>query len=273
MRQKVAIVIIIIISMLVFMVVFSMYNRPHAFKDCTSCHLSADPSGARARELTEPVTQLCSRCHEKTLSEGYTHPVDVKPERVAIPADMLLSRGGTIMCSTCHDVHSDYETPYGLPSHFLRRQERGKAFCRICHGSLSELSKGHQASLGEAHFRSRYIVTDSQQAVDPMSINCLSCHDGTYATSVTILAGTWRHEKEFMRYDQGSHPIGIKYEAARLQRGRKTDLRPMFSVDRRIQFFQGTVGCGSCHDPYSALPKKLVMSDVNSELCFACHIV
>lgn len=273
MRQKVAIAFIIIIFMLLFMVVFSMDNRPHAFKECTSCHISADLSGARARELTEPVTQLCSRCHEKTLSEGYMHPVDVIPERVAIPADMPLSRYGTIMCATCHDIHSDYETPYGLPSHFLRRQETGKAFCKICHGDLSELSAGHKASLGEAHFRSQYIVSGSSRELDPMSRNCISCHDGTYATSVTIQAGAWRHGRDFMRHDQGSHPVGVDYEAARFNRGSKTDLRPIDTVDRRIRFFQGTVGCGSCHDPYSTIPKKLVMSDVNSKLCFSCHIV
>ena len=100
------------------------------------------------------------------------------------------------MCGTCHDVHSDYFTPYGTPTHFLRRQERGKAFCKICHGNLDALSRGHTASLGEAHFRSQYIVTDSRQELDPMSRNCISCHDGAFATSVTIQAGVWTTWKE-----------------------------------------------------------------------------
>jgi predicted CXXCH cytochrome family protein len=265
MRQKTVLAFIVVILVFLVMVVVSVEKPPHAFTECSSCHVLPDPagSGAMARKMTGPVTQLCRRCHEKILSEGYMHPVDTRPERVIIPADMPLSPRGEIMCATCHDVHSDYATPYGAPSHFLRRREAGKAFCRICHGNLDTLSQGHAASLGEAHFRSQYIVTDSSQELDPMSQNCISCHDGTYASSISIRAGTWKHGKDFLRHDQGSHPIGVE----------KTDLKPLSLVDRRIRFFNGKVGCGSCHDPYSALDKKLVMSDRNSELCFSCHIV
>ena len=201
------------------------------------------------------------------------HPVNIRPRQVVIPEDMPLSRSGQVVCTTCHDVHADYFTPYGAPTHFLRRKEAGKAFCKICHDSLDILSQGHKASLGEAHFRSQYIVTDPRQDIDPMSLNCLTCHDGAYGSSVTVQAGVWRHGKGFMRHDQGSHPIGVDYESARVQRGRKTDLRPLFSVDPRIRFFEGKVGCGSCHDPYSTNYKKLVISDKNSKLCFSCHIV
>ncbi len=272
MRQKKAFAVLLLLLLLV-LVVFSLEDRPHAFKNCASCHVMPEPSGARARELTEPVTLLCNRCHEKKLSEGYMHPVNIRPGSVVIPRDMTLSRSGQLVCTTCHDVHAEYFTPYGAPTHFLRRQEAGKAFCAICHDNLDALSKGHQASLGEAHFRSQYIVTDPRQGIDPMSRNCLTCHDGSYGSSVSIQAGVWRHGKEFMRHDQGSHPIGMDYETARIARGSKTDLRPMDMVDRRVRFFQGKVGCGSCHDPYSTIEKRLVMSDVNSKLCFTCHIV
>lgn len=225
-----------------------------------------------ARTLSRPVTSLCAECHEQILSDGYMHPLNVRPEHMIIPSDMPLSRSGEINCVTCHDVHSDYLTPYGARTYFLRRQEKGKAFCSICHSGL-ELNRGHKASLGEAHFRSQYIVTNTSQEIDSMSRNCISCHDGTYATSVSILAGEWKHGNEFMRHDKGSHPIGINYEAVRINRGRRTDLKPISQVDFRIRFFNGKVGCGSCHDPYSRIEKQLVMSDENSKLCFACHIV
>ena len=271
MKHK-SVVAFLFLTLLLVLVVLSLENQPHAFKDCTSCHVYAEPAGARARELTQPVTLLCNRCHEKTLAEGYMHPVNTRPVQVIIPNDMTLSRSGQIVCTTCHDVHAEYFTPYGTPSHFLRRQESGKAFCRICHDNLDRLSKGHQATLGEAHFRSQYMVTDPRQGIDAMSRNCLSCHDGSFGSSVTIQAGVWKHGKEFLQHDQGSHPIGMDYEQARLNRGSKTDLRPRDMVDRRIRLFQGKVGCGSCHDPYSTILKKLVMSDVNSKLCFTCHI-
>jgi predicted CXXCH cytochrome family protein len=263
----------LVLFVVLAVVVFSVEHQPHTFKECYSCHVSKDSSGAMTREMAGPVTPLCGACHEKTLSEGYMHPVDIRPARVVIPADMPLSSYGEIMCATCHDIHADFVTPYGTPSHYLRRQEAGKAFCRICHGESTALSQGHKASLGEAHFRSRYVAADSLQELDPMSRNCVSCHDGTFAASITIRAGTWTHENNFMRHDQGSHPIGIDYETARLSRGRKTDLRPLSLVDRRIRFFNGKVGCGSCHDPYSTLYKKLVMTDENSKLCASCHVI
>jgi len=273
MRQKTAPALMFLLVILLVMAVFSLENQPHAFKECLTCHVSRDPAGAAARRMTAPITMLCGACHEKILSEGYMHPVDVRPQRVVIPADMPLSPSGELTCGTCHDIHSDYFTPYGTPSHFLRRQETGKAFCRTCHKDLNALSGGHEASLGEAHFRSQYVVTASSQDIDPMSKNCISCHDGAFAASATIKAGAWTHEQSFLSHDRGSHPIGMNYEAARINRGRKTDLKPLSAVDRRIRFFDGKVGCGSCHDPYSTIRKRLVMSDENSKLCFSCHVV
>ncbi len=274
-RKKVlAFMLLFIITAFVVLIVLSVENQPHAFKQCTLCHASDSPSGASARRMTAPITFLCTTsCHQTLFDEGYMHPVDVRPKHVAVPADMPVSLSGELSCGTCHNVHAEYYTPYGSASHFLRRQETGKAFCKICHKGLLSSSKGHEASLGEAHFRSQYITTASSQEIDAMSKNCISCHDGTYAASATIMAGSWTHEKSFLRNDRNSHPIGVNYESVRANRGAKTDLKPMAVVDRRIRFFNGNVGCGSCHDPYSTIHKKLVMSDENSKLCFACHMV
>jgi predicted CXXCH cytochrome family protein len=275
MRQKSVTAFIILCFIVLALIVLSVENGPHDFKQCSSCHVLAEPSrssGVMARRMTEPITRICDNCHEKTQSEGYMHPCDVRPQRVHIPADMPLSEFGEITCSTCHDVHSEYTTPYGAPTRFLRRGETGKAFCKICHGNFAALSNGHSGSLGEAHFRSQYIETASRLELDPMSKNCLSCHDGSYATSATIKVGNWRHERELMRYDQGSHPIGSDYESVRLSQP-KSDLIPLSMVDRRIRFFDGKVGCGSCHDPYSTIPKRLTISDEHSKLCFSCHSV
>jgi predicted CXXCH cytochrome family protein len=126
----------------------------------------------------------------------------------------------------------------------------------------------------EAHFQSKYVeLSSASQLIDPISKKCITCHDGSYASSVSIRAGTWSHSQELISNDEGTHPIGIDYEAARISRGKKTDLVPMALVDPRIQFVDGKVGCGSCHDPYSAIEKQLVMSDRNSQLCFSCHMV
>ncbi len=272
MRQKL-IVALLLCAVFICIVIYSMQTEPHKFRECLSCHL-ADPSGKiLEHQLTAPVTTLCEPCHEKILTEGYQHPVDVRPQNIRVPADMPLSSGGEITCSTCHDIHASYFTPYDTPSHYLRRYEGGKDFCGVCHGSSIGGKRGHATTLGESHFFSKYTVTNSSLGIDAMSKNCISCHDGSYASSASIQSGIWSHRRDFIRHDNGSHPIGVVYEAARKGEGLKTDLKPLAMVDRRIRFFDGKVGCGSCHDPYSSIEKRLVMSDQGSKLCLACHII
>ena len=258
----------------IVVIVMSLENQPHAFRRCSTCHESETVTRENARRLTAPVTRLCTEtCHRSVMTRGYLHPVDIKPVKVHIPADMPLSLHGEIACSTCHDIHSEFRTSLGDHSHFLRRRIQGREFCRACHKYLTVSRAGHGGALGEAHFQARYVASDPSQEIDAMSKNCISCHDGSFASSPTIMAGSWTHQKSFVKNDGGSHPIGVDYEACRLKQGRKTDLRPMTAVDWRIRFFQGKIGCGSCHDPYSLIPKRLVMSDRHSQLCISCHMI
>lgn len=202
------------------------------------------------------------------------HPCDIRPtQRVRIPPDFPLSRQGELTCVTCHDVHMGRDNGgLALVKDLLRRDEHGPAFCQICHGrALTSKSMGHPQALGEAHMRPRYVITDPGVSIDPISKNCISCHDGSYATSASIKAGIWSHGKDFIGNDMGNHPIGVDYEKARTAPGRKTDLRPMGAVDPRIKFFDGKVGCGSCHDPYKHSKDNLVIPNDGSRLCFACH--
>lgn len=250
-----------------------LQKTPHDFaeSECVLCH-QGDGEGAHGIN-DDAITSLCLQCHPDLFSEGYMHPVDVMPQKVTtIPDDMPLSKLGRITCITCHDVHVPYLTPLGTRSYFLRRYGTGAEFCKNCHADMSPESRGHPTALGEAHLDSKYITTDASQQIDPLSKNCISCHDGAYASSVSINAGLWTHNAS--NFDtMSSHPIGIDYEEARTRAGRKTDLRPMDQVDRRILFFDGKVGCGTCHNPYGELMSHLVMENSRSRLCFACHMI
>jgi predicted CXXCH cytochrome family protein len=77
-----------------------------------------------------------------------------------------------------------------------------------------------------------------------------------------------------MEHDEGGmHPIGMVY-GDMVKQNPKAMLAPVDSIDKRIRFFEGgKMGCGSCHDPYSTIPKKLVIEDTQSRLCFACHLM
>ncbi|MFZ5767048.1 MAG: cytochrome c3 family protein [Thermodesulfobacteriota bacterium] len=259
------------------LLVYCLEQQPHVFREneCVICHQGKP--GTPNSILHESPTLACSGCHADVLASGFMHPIDVRPEKVAVPRDFPLSPSGLIVCTTCHDVHGAYLDSQGETTAFLRRPERGRAFCASCH-SQSSLSGagGHELALAEAHFQSKYIVAGDGQELDETSKNCISCHDGAYGSSVSITSGVWRHSS---KYGGGAsaignkHPIGIDYEEARLRPGRKTDLRPMALVDPRIRFFDGRLGCGTCHDPYSHLDDDLVMSNARSALCFACHAI
>jgi len=201
------------------------------------------------------------------------HPVDIKPEKFTPPMDLPLSKKGMITCNTCHDVHGSPETPFGTKSGYLRRLEQGKAFCDVCHLSTrTSKSSGHEMVFIEAHFTSKYIATSSTSEIDVMSKNCISCHDGSVASSVSVKAGFWRHSGEFVKFDSGGkHPIGMDYKEIR-RKNKKAGLKSISLVDRRIKFFNGyQVGCGSCHDPFSTKDKRLVIENTRSQLCYSCH--
>ncbi|MEW6428101.1 MAG: cytochrome c3 family protein [Thermodesulfobacteriota bacterium] len=252
-------------------VVYSLTANPHNFTqaECTLCHRM----GNSGKPLTSSLaSSTCLFCHNDLISNSYMHPIDLEPTSVTINDSFPLSEDGYITCATCHDVHAKAVDIFGSASAFLRRPERGKSFCDLCHAiQPSGKAPVHQAVLGQAHFESLARENSQFVEIDPVSRNCLSCHDGSLGASVALNTGMYEHGQSFLLHDQGSHPIGMDYERTRIDRGPKSDLRPIDSVDPRIKFFDGRVGCGSCHNPYSTLAKSLVMSDRQSALCFACH--
>jgi len=248
-------------------------ENPHAFGsgDCRGCHLT-DPERTRTEgqgklRMVAPVKQLCARCHWQ-VTETYSHPVEIYPVDVEVPPDLPLSWNGRMTCSSCHDIHGKPSSAAGKRTFFLRRPTRGKAFCVACHKEnpvtrISARRKTHKGAIAYAH-TAKYIVQKPGIGIDSMSIECLSCHDGSQATAISpqVGAGTWSHAQ-----GGGPHPIGVNYGLARARKG---DLVPEAMLPRSIKLFGGTVGCGSCHDPYSPRSRKLVTE--RKGLCNSCHL-
>ena len=262
----------LLFSLFVALMAYCLGPDPHDFSqsECILCH-TGDPNSPGS--LTVKSGSLtCKTCHQEILESGFMHPVDIIPEKVTVPRDMPLSRTGLLTCNTCHDIHADYKK---FPK-FLRRQEPPQIFCVICHSDGS-IGSSHASTLAVAHFTASHIASEDGMtgSIDPLSKSCLSCHDGTQGSSVAINAGSWDHGSSFSGPTLGKkHPIGINYEQARMKSGRKTDLRPINEVDKRINFFDGQIGCGSCHNPYlNKGQDRLVMSNMRSALCFACHML
>lgn len=106
------------------------------------------------------------------------------------------------------------------------------------------------------------------------SLICLSCHNGTIAsstlgTSHALFASGFATRSGERAFAFRDHPIGVEYPS-----GRK-DYRPLGAVlsDGRIRLPEGRVECISCHDPHhhAGEEKMLVMSNRRSALCLACH--
>ena len=232
---------------------------------CADCHAVTPVAGKRETlRMKASIQYLCGRCHGQR--DSISHPVEMFPEKTAVPADLPLSWEGKMTCSTCHDIHAG-RPGFGGEARSLRRQASGAEFCSACH--VSGIERGHVETLNRAHMK--YTSDAKGGKVDKVTLGCLACHDGSLGTSddVQIRAGSWKHGTALSRYDpQGSHPVGVRYISAMRKRG---GLRPVGMLHPSIKLIDGRVGCASCHDPYSKEPKKLVMSNHGSKLCLECH--
>lgn len=241
------------------LIAYTLSDNPHDFAedDCLKCHL--DPSD-HPKAMRTSISRMCEGCHRKVMRKS-SHPVERSPRLVRIPEDLPLSNG-KITCNTCHNVHEKRFSSFGLKTYFLRRPAIGREFCLSCH-ETKRSTDSHAELLAVAHEGSRYSVADDSNPLDPMSLDCIGCHDGSLgpAVSYKLGQGVWNH-------DSGVHPIGVAYRESRMRRG---GLIPVSMLDKRLRLFGGKIGCGTCHDIYSKLPNMLAMSNAGSDLCLSCH--
>lgn len=242
--------------------VSSQWSSYHAFTGrCQECHLGAPNSEGRKMVFANDISFLCLSCHNDVRE--VSHPVEMKPT-MDIPEEFPLDWKGEMTCDTCHTAHQAAHGRFRLRSPLL-----GEGFCKRCHTSLYEGEGMHRTAVETAHVGSRYTVSDVSISIDTLSLKCLACHDASLAKEGSVGrvgAGKFRH-----RADIGlSHPIGVsQIEARRKYYGayrRAEDLPP------EIKLFNGMVGCGSCHNPFSGGHSKLVMSNEESALCLSCHV-
>ena len=251
---------------------------PHGHKDrCRSCHFNAPPDG-----LTPPADgrnaagtdyplrydrerAVCERCHPDSGRRG--HPFEVATKK-AMPAGWPLDAKGRLMCSSCHDPHA--RASKGKSAYLLRGTKRGAQFCQECHeaGMRKDPRGWHVLVTQTAHAAASEPPATGAE-LDPLTVRCLSCHDGTFGSGVSAHVSSGR-----VGAPRGSsHPVGVRYPSTPtvIIRGKSTKFRPRASLDKRIRLFDNKVGCGSCHDVYSENEKFLSVETRGSRLCKACH--
>ncbi|MBI5049258.1 MAG: cytochrome c3 family protein [Deltaproteobacteria bacterium] len=246
--------------------IWSQWSSYHNFSgQCMMCHLT-EPTEKQERLLfTKDISSLCLTCHKDAVR--ISHPVGMKPT-MEIPGDFLLDKKGKIACNTCHTTHND-----GYGKYRLRVATIGEPFCRKCHLMLEDGSALHMGAIGSAHMGSSisavYLPGSVGGYLDDLSIKCLMCHDASLGKDALVAK-----VKAGGEYDHGtnvglSHPIGVSYiETSTKYPGA---YKKVGQLKPEIRLFNGLVGCGSCHNPYSKGHFELVMSNEYSALCFACH--
>lgn len=104
--------------------------------------------------------------------------------------------------------------------------------------------------------------------LDPLSVDCLSCHDGAGASQINVEFRNRPYDKRPMVNSFSTdHPVGMTYGAyVAADRGYKD-----VGGNTKMIFVKGKVGCLTCHDPLNTEKGHLVMSDYGSALCKTCH--
>lgn len=237
-------------------------DNPHRFAGrCEMCHLN-DPVPGDPGLFVLDIDSLCSGCH--LMPEKNSHPSRILPSQ-PVPEGFPLDWQGRVTCATCHDPHAeDFQSNPDL----LRSEARGRYFCLLCHERLLADSNSHLGVGGMAHAKSSTQPDREtlERVLDRFSLECLECHDGLIGPDpgYRVLGDESLTYRERML----SHPIGVDYrEAAR----RSRHLKPMETLPPLISLYEGKVGCGSCHNPYSRELGMLVFSDRRSALCLSCH--
>lgn len=238
-------------------------TTPHDFTgQCERCHLVAPQPGQKSI-FVQDIDFLCKTCHQ--VGKGNSHPSEVVPS-MKLDRQFSVDWQGRITCTTCHDPHpkSVADNQY-----MLKSDARGKEFCQQCHQDLFKDPQKHLSASRVAHTKSWTPPERDAigQVLDQVSMDCLTCHEG----SVGPVASFSTPDVTQLSF-QGttfSHPIGMVYaEVAENNR----ELRSMDDLSPLISLYEGKVGCGSCHNPFSHEAEMLVFSNKRSALCLECHL-
>jgi len=134
---------------------------------------------------------------------------------------------------------------------------------------------GNQAMLELFRLRGqREVFEPGRYMPGASSLICLSCHNGTVAsstigTSHALISESLEYATARRSFVLRDHPIGIPYPSG--QKG----YRPIAAIraEGTVPLPDGRIECISCHDPHNAtgVDKMLVMSNRRSALCLACH--
>ena len=221
---------------------------------CNACHGEGTPTSIESYD----DDAMCGTCHEKAGTRSCRHPSNLVPDdsgSVSLPdAYRSSTRGGRLVCTTCHDplvqCQGDKLAPY-LNPRFLRGgpfQQPDEA-CLLCHDGASYAKLNPHAQLAGGETRQDVcgfchkgtgdrISATSGFRIDA-STHCLSCH-AIAPHPMSMIPGSgidsWNHlvvpGESTMR----------RMSATRERTGARLPVEPG----------TGKITCATCHDPHEA---------------------
>jgi predicted CXXCH cytochrome family protein len=200
-----------------------------------------------------------------------------------------------------HDLSANGGGMWGAPG-----ESQVCVFCHVPHGA--DASKG--ALWNHQQTNTAYDLYSNPETLDAVikppqreSLVCLSCHDGVTALNALVNPSTPPPAMDPMGdqlgdiYYPGSpagrgpniggmfpggpgignlkddHPVSFTFDNTVVALDGRLQVPPAGGPIRLWGPLRDHLECPSCHDPHSTLnPRFLVMSNVGSALCLACHI-
>lgn len=246
-------------SVLLGLMAFQLGARGEELDLESNAKATGAATGVVTQKAPAPRAESCSTCHQ--FEAGLTHPV-----KVALSSGMTTTlplEHGTVGCTTCHDPRADH----GTAGSRVGTRLESRSLCADCHSPASiDRAASHASIATRAHLVSR---SPPRKTHEPVSIgpdtetkSCLTCHDGVASSDAAAFGAGHRDEPS-------DHPIGVRMSGNTGSVG--SDFRMASQISPRIRLFDGTVGCGSCHSPYSSERAQLVLNNQGSSLCLSCH--
>ncbi|MDD5773464.1 MAG: cytochrome c3 family protein [bacterium] len=177
---------------------FDEIPNPHLGISCENCHKQKPiPSSTEKEIYTFSNTfefdeiSLCESCHKKVN----LHPTGVNPKKLEkpmtipdiFPTGKYGKSAGTVVCSTCHDLHvsvGNFQMLRGFQKtafDFEPVFENRETFCKSCHGEKiisQNPHKGDHSPCGFCHASDPKISSNPKQTLRQDAENiCYFCHN------------------------------------------------------------------------------------------------
>ena len=212
------------------------------------------------------------------------------------PTDPVMAarqEDGALMCSTCHNQHSQLEPPFdpaaptyggagtGEGRHFQRLANDAEAMCLECHGArnVTSAALGSHAVGVAVPSGSGFTPPTQLPLTSGGEVACLSCHAPHYTAATD---GSLRRLASYNALCTDCHTLADTSAASKHFEATATatlwpggqygsNLPPITDAGRR-----GT--CSNCHQPHGwpdganpAQDYPLLLADREENLCYTCH--